>query len=318
MITSVFLIVLIAAFAVVVYFTEPTKTDKLIQARLATLDRAGVPSSDEEAGIMKDVSFSSVAAFDEVLRENRLALAIHVLIQQAGLNWTVGRFVFASLMGVFAGAVMGNWWIAPNWIGWLPGLALGAAPTIFLVQKRNYRFHRFTALLPGAIDLMSRSIRAGQALPSTMEVVANEIDEPLRSEFRRAADEQSFGLPFREAMLNLGRRVPVSDLHLLITAILVQKESGGNLVMILEKASYVVRERVRVEGQLRIRTAQGRLTGWVLVALPLALFFIMNLVSPGYGKVLFQSPTGQRWLEYCAVLLVIGVFAIRRVLAVKV
>src|SRR5207249_6667382 len=115
-----------------------------------------------------------------------------------------------------------------------------------LLQKRTRRLRRFSELLPEAIDLMSRGLRAGQALPTTIETIAQESDEPLRSEFRRAADEQSFGLPFREAMVNLSRRIPVADLQFLITAILVQKETGGNLTLVLDKASHVIRDRKSV------------------------------------------------------------------------
>src|SRR5205814_8970779 len=127
---------------------------------------------------------------------------------------------------------------------------------------------QFSEQLTGAIDLIARGLRAGQALSAAIETVATESEDPLRAEFRRATDEQSFGLPFREAMVNLSRRVPVSDLQFLVTAILVQKETGGNLAQILDKTSHVIRKRVRVAGEMRIRTAQGRLTGWILVALP--------------------------------------------------
>src|SRR5204863_2993924 len=137
--------------------------------------------------------------------------------------------------------------------------------------------------LPAAIDLMAGGLRAGQAVASTIETVALEADDPLRSEFRRAAAELSFGLPFREAMLNLRARVPVADLQFLIAAILVQKETGGNLAQVLDKTAHVIRERVRVAGELRIRTAQGRFTGWTLSVLPFFIFVGMNFLHPGYG-----------------------------------
>jgi tight adherence protein B len=164
---------------------------------------------------------------------------------------------------------------------------------------------------------MSRGLRAGQALPGTIETIAQECDDPLRSVFRRAADEQSYGLPFREAMLNLSRRIPIPDLQFLITAILVQKETGGNLAQILDKASHLIRERVRVAGQLRIRTAQGRLTGWILVGLPFVLFIGMNLLHPGYGRVLFEEPLGRKMVTYASVMLAIGILLVRRIVAVK-
>jgi len=315
---SIFFIVLIAAFAVVAFFTEPSKTDKLIHTRLVSLDRQVVSSTDEDEGIVKQITFSTIPAFDRFLRTNRFAIGLQLLIEQANMHWSVGRVMFTTLVLIFIGALLGNWWIAPGLLGWLPGLTLGVAPYLFLVQKRKLRLRRFSEQLPTAIDLMSRGLRAGQALPATLETIAQETEEPVRSEFRRATDEQSFGLPFREAMINLSRRVPVSDLQFLVTAILVQKETGGNLAQILDKTSHVIRERVRVAGEMRIRTAQGRLTGWILVALPFAMFIGMNFLNPGYGRELFQNPVGQKFVLYAAVLMALGIFSIRRIVNVKV
>jgi len=314
---SIFFIILITAFAVVAFFTEPSKADKLIHSRLASLDRKTVSSGSDEPDIVKEVTFSTIPAFDKFLRNNRAAVGLQLLIEQCDLQWTVGRIVFGTLVLICLGAVLGNWWIVPGLLGWAPGLALGAIPYLFLLQKRKRRLRRFSELLPEAIDLMSRGLRAGQALSASVETIAQESDEPLRSEFRRAADEQSFGLPFREAMINLSRRVPVTDLQFLVTAILVQKETGGNLAQILDKASHVIRERVRVAGQMRIRTAQGRLTGWILCALPFVIFIALNLLNPGYGKALFQDPLGQKLVTYAAVMMVIGMLVIRKIVNIK-
>ncbi len=314
---SIFFIILITAFAVVAFFTEPSKADKLIHTRLASLDRKRVSSGIEEPDIVKEITFSTIPTFDKFLRNNRIAIGLQLLIEQCDLQWTVGRIVFGTLVLVCLGAVVGNWWIAPGLLGWAPGLALGAAPYLFLLQKRKLRLRRFSELLPEAIDLMSRGLRAGQALSASVETIAQESDEPLRSEFRRAADEQSFGLPFREAMINLSRRVPVTDLQFLVTAILVQKETGGNLAQILDKASHVIRERVRVAGQMRIRTAQGRLTGWILCALPFVIFIALNFLNPGYGKSLFQDPLGQKLVTYAAIMMVIGMLVIRKIVNIK-
>ncbi len=314
---SIFFIILITAFAVVAFFTEPSKADKLIHSRLASLDRKRVSSGTDEPDIVKEVTFSTIPAFDKFLRNNRAAVGLQLLIEQCDLRWTVGRIVFSMLSLICLGALLGNWRIAPGLLGWAPGLALGAIPYLFLLQKRKRRLRRFSELLPEAIDLMSRGLRAGQALPATVETIAQESDEPLRSEFRRAADEQSFGLPFREAMVSLSRRVPVADLQFLVTAILVQKETGGNLAQILDKTSHVIRERVRVAGQVRIRTAQGRLTGWILCGLPFAMFIGMNFLNPGYEKVLFQDPLGQKLVTYAGIMMVIGVGLIRRIVNVK-
>lgn len=316
-IVSIFFVVLLVAFAVLALVTEPSRTDKQIDARLAALDRGASSSGSEESGIVKQITFSTIPAFDRFLRQNRVAIHVHMLIEQCDLKWTVGRVIFTTLLFVGVGAALGNWWIAAGPLGWLPGLVLGTLPYLYLLQKRARRLRRFTEQLPEAIDLMSRGLRAGQALPATIESVAQESDDPVRSAFRRAADEQSFGLPFREAMLNISRRVPVPDLQFLITAILVQKETGGNLAQILDKASQVIRERVRVAGQVRIRSAQGRLTGWILVGLPFVLFVGMNFLHPGYGKVLFEDPMGRKMVTYAAVMMVIGIFLVRKIVNVR-
>ena len=165
---------------------------------------------------------------------------------------------------------------------------------------------------------MSSGLRAGQALASTVETVAKEAGDPLASEFRRAAVEQSFGLPFRDAMLTLRSRTPVPDLQFLVAAILVQKETGGNLAHILDKTSRMIRERMRVTGEMRIRTAQGRVTGWVLCLLPFGMFIGMNVLQPGYGRVLFENPLGRKMLTWAAILMALGVFVIRRIVRVKI
>jgi tight adherence protein B len=315
---SLFFVVLIIAFAVVAFFTEPSKEDKQTNVRLASIARKQHALGDDDSPVLRQVTYSTIPALDRFLRSNRVATRLYLLIDQSGLQWTVGRMVFSTLVIICLGAVLGNWWIAPGFLAWLPGLALGATPYVFLLKKRELRFRRMTEQLPAAIDLMSGGLRAGLALASTVETVAEETDEPLRSEFRRAAVEQSFGLPFRDAMLNLKSRVPVPDLHFLIAAILVQKETGGNLAQILDKTSHVIRERVRVAGEMRIRTAQGRLTGWILCTLPFVIFAGMNVLHPGYGKVLFEDPRGQTMVTYAGILMGIGIVVIRRIVQITV
>lgn len=317
-IVSLFFIVMIVAFAAMFYFTEPSKEDKLINARLVALDQRARMDEDDENTILRQVTFSRIPAVDRFLRRNKLALTLQKLLVQANVPWTVGRVAFATLLCVGVGAFVGNWWIAPGLLGWLPGLALGAVPVLILAQMRARRFRRFADLLPQAVYLMSRCLRSGQALSSAIEVVAGEIPEPLGTEFQHAFDEQSFGLPFRESMLNLVARIPIADLQFLVTAMLVQKETGGNLVEILDKTSNLLRERLKVKGQMKVRTAQGRFTGWILCLLPFAIFFGMNLISPGYGQILFEDPSGQKWVTIAAVMMVIGIFLIRRVVNIKV
>jgi tight adherence protein B len=191
-------------------------------------------------------------------------------------------------------------------------------PYVYLRMKRKARLARFAAVLPDAIDLMGRALRAGHAVTAAIEMVAREIADPVGTEFRRVFEEQNFGLPLREALLNLARRVPVPDLHFLVTAMLVQKETGGNLAEVLDKAGQVIRERSKLLGQLRIYTAQGRMTGWILGLLPFIIFAAMNFINPSYTHAMLDDPTGRHWILAGLALMTIGVWMIRRIVDIKV
>src|SRR5208283_1788539 len=190
-------------------------------------------------------------------------------------------------------------------------------PFIWVLYKRGARFQRFDSQLPDAIDLISRALRAGHALPSALVTVGEEMADPLGPEFRRTADELNFGLPFREAMLNLSRRFPVQDLQFLVSAILVQKETGGNLAELLDKTAAVLRSRILLRQKVRVHTAQGRMTGAILLALPFVCFIVLNFVKPGYGDPLFQNEIGRKMIYATLIGMTIGFFLIRRIVRVK-
>src|SRR5208283_2029972 len=158
------------------------------------------------------------------------------------------------------------------------------------------RFRRFNLQLPDAIDLIARSLRAGHSLPSALVTVAEEMLDPLGPEFRRTADELNYGLPFREALGNLGRRFPLDDLQFLISAILLQRETGGNLAELLDKTATVLRSRIQLKQKVKVYTAQGRMTGAILVALPFFLFFVLSLLNPNYTRLLIESELGRKMI----------------------
>jgi tight adherence protein B len=313
---TVFFIVLVAVFATFAYFSEPSEADKRVQQRLGGLDRR-VTGEEDNAEIVRQVTFSRIEWVDRFLRGTQGALQLQLLLEQAKVSWTVGRFFFYSAVMMLVGAIVGHWWIPLGFVGWLPGLALGLAPLAWVLYKRSVRFRRFNLLLPDAVDLIARSLRAGQSLPMALVTVAEEIADPLGPEFRRCADEMNFGMPFREAMLNIFRRFPLQDLQFLISAILLQRETGGNLAELLDKTAALLRSRIQLQQKVKVYTAQGRMTGAVLISMPFIAFVLLNLVRPGYTTPLFESDTGLKMVYGTLISLALGAFFIRRIIQIK-
>jgi tight adherence protein B len=165
---------------------------------------------------------------------------------------------------------------------------------------------------------MARALRAGHSIGSAIEVISEQAQQPVAGEFGHVSREQSLGLPFRESLMNMSRRVASQDLQFLITAMLVQKETGGNLIEILDRTGYVIRERLRIHGEVRVKTAQGRLTGWILSALPVIMGTLINLLNPGFEGPLFHDPLGKMFL-YCGCgMLVVGTLIVRKIVDIKV
>ena len=315
---SIFLIVLIAAFATIAYFTEPSEAEKRVHQRLSVLGRPMMQGDeDQPAEIVRQVTFSRIGWLDRYLRESRPALQLQLWLEQSKVPWTVGRFFFYSAICVLVGAIIGNWWIPVGLVGWVLGVACGMVPLLWIAYKRSQRFHKFDLLLPDAIDLIARALRAGHSLPSALVTVAEEIDDPLGPEFQRCADEMNFGLPFRESMHNLFERFPIPDLQFLITAILLQRETGGNLPELLDKTAAVLRARIQLQQKVRVYTAQGRMTGAVLIAMPFVAFILLNLVRPGYTAPLFESDTGHKLIYGTLFSMTLGTIVIRRIVQVK-
>jgi tight adherence protein B len=313
-----FLLVLVITFAIVLYATRPTKQETELDNRLAGLGRGVVPGTQADANILRREVYSDVPLVNALLTRLKVTADLDALIRQANLQWTVGRLIFGSLVcGVLTGLV-GGVLLRSTIFGVVVGLGGSFGPYVFLRIKRAARLRKFEESLPEAIDLLARALRAGHALTAGIEMVAREIADPVGMEFRRVFEEQNFGLPIREALINLAARMPVKDLQFLVTAMLVQKETGGNLAEILDKTGAVIRERARLLGQLRIYTAQGRMTGWILGLLPFIIFVLLGIVSPGYTHVLIADPAGRKAVFIGLGLMVIGVYFIRRIVDIKV
>ena len=240
------------------------------------------------------------------------------LIEQSGVATTPGAVMAMSLTGGLAGVVL-----ALVTLGSLP-LAIGASlvgvavPFMWLTHKRSQRVKRFEEQFPEALDLLSRAIRAGHAFQTAMGMVADELPAPVGVEFKKAFDQQNFGLPLREALNEMSGRVPSLDVRFFVTSVTIQRETGGNLSESLDNLARVVRERFKIRRQVRVHTAHGRFTGYVLLALPAALALVLTWLSPEHMKLLFNERLGQAMLVGAMVMQGIGFVWIRQVIKIEV
>ena len=310
-------LLLLATFGVLVWILRPTQTETDVQRHLSSIEKMqGVDA--EGATILKQEELSAVPWLNDLLRNIPGILGLRLLLMQAGRTWTVATVLLGSIVAAFVAA-----WVTSVFVQAIPlvlvvGGVMGLAPYAFLYWQRMMRFRRFEEILPDAIDLMSRALKAGHAVTSMIEMVSQETAEPVASEFRTVFEEQNLGLPLRDAMLNLAHRVPLNDVQFLVTAVLVQKETGGNLAEILDKVAFIMRERMRLKGQLRIYTAQGRLSGWILCLMPFAMALMMTLLNRDYESKLWTEPLGIHFIYAGLILMAIGILVIRKIVDIKV
>jgi tight adherence protein B len=314
-----FVTLLVFALAVVMLYTRPTRAAKALQARLANIRNPGKSldqqADDTDLERAKELTLSGRLSL--FLEQYPATQGLHTLLLQSHSTMTVGSFIFVSVtVATVAAAVL---------IAFIPLLfvplvfVVGASlPYLWLSRVRASLLKSFTRALPDAIELMARALRAGHSIKQAIELIAEQSPEPLSGEFAQVHQEQKFGLPFRDALLTMSKRVASRDLHFFITAILVQKETGSDLIEILDRTTVVIRDRIRVEGQVKTYTAQGRLTGWILSILPVVLLTIISLVSPDYSMILFHDPVGQKLLLGGAVMIIIGGLMIRKIVAVEI
>jgi tight adherence protein B len=202
--------------------------------------------------------------------------------------------------------------------GWA-GLLIGSfIPYSYANYRRGKRFQKFEELFPEAIDTLARAVRAGHAFTTALELIANEVSDPVASEFRKLFEEQKFGLPVRDALVNLTERVPLVDVKFFVTAVMLQRETGGNLAEILDNLSYVIRERFKIMRQVRVHTAQGRLTMMLLMGLPPIIVVVMLVMNPSFIRPLFTDPMGHTLVVGGIILQTMGYFVIRKVIRIQV
>lgn len=290
---------------------------KRISRRLQMMS-AGRHAGQQDSSILKQRLLSGTPQLQRLLLRVPRVHALDKLIEQAGMTFNVSQFCLVSLACALVALVPALVFHWPLWIALLLGtLALGI-PWLFLLNRKKKRLGRIEQQLPDALDLMSRALRAGHALPSAIKMVGDEMVDPIAGEFAIMFDEINYGIPLADALRNLAVRVPGTDIGYFVVAVQIQRETGGNLTEIFDNIATVVRERLKLFGQIRTFSAEGRLSAWILGLLPFCMVVLLNIVNPGFMDVLWTDPTGHKLITPMVLLMVIGIFWMRKVIRIRV
>lgn len=269
--------------------------------------------------LVRDELYSNVPQLHKLLARLHWSVGLQNYINQSGLKLKAGSFVLeTAVAGLGTYVILGFLYPKHPAMALALGFAALAVPYAYIAFIRARRLAKFEEHFPESLDLIGRAVRAGHAFTTGLEMVSKESTEPVASEFRATFEEQNFGLPLRDALLNMAERVPLIDVRFFVTALLVQKETGGNLAELLDELSRLIRERFRIYREVKVRTAQGRMTAGILVALPFVMLLVMNFLNPDYVGVLFTDPFGPILLGVAAGLQVLGSLVIWKIVHIEV
>ncbi|KAB2314586.1 type II secretion system F family protein [Betaproteobacteria bacterium SCN2] len=287
-----------------------------IERRLQAMS-AGAHGS-KEASLVKQRLLSDEPWLAQLLLSLPRVHQMDRLLQQSGLPWNMARFqgltLAAAVTGLLFGLIMGFPWQAVL----ILTLAFAAVPFLYVYNSKQKRLEKLEQQLPDALDMMSRAMQAGHAFPGALQMVGNESPEPTAGEFKLTFDEINYGIPLHEALLNLATRVPSTDLRYFVIAVLVQRETGGNLSEILGKISKLIRERLKLMATIKVLSAEGRLSAWILSILPFVLAILISIINPKLMSMLWTDETGRKMIAGALTLMIIGVFWMWRMIKIRV
>jgi tight adherence protein B len=311
--------VLVVGLVLGIYAAVTQVPEMLAAHRLnRRLRDVGPLEADAELTVVKQSAKGPLPGFDRLMSRGRAGSWTSRLIERSGVKTTPSAMAVIVLVAA-AGAALIAMFVVPWTYAPLVAALVGTlAPIVWLVHRGNARLKRFEEQFPEALDLLSRAIRAGHAFQTALGMVADDLTAPVGPEFKKAFEQQNFGLPLRDVLIELSERVPLLDVRFFVTAVLIQRDTGGNLSEILDNLAHVVRERFKIQRQVRVHTAHGRFTGWVLMGLPAALSVALSFINPEHMHLLFHERMGQTMLIGAIVLQTIGYIWIRRVIKIEV
>ena len=288
-----------------------------IARRLRTMS-AGSHGGEHSISIVKERLLSKTPIMQRVLLQMPRVGAMDRLLQQSGVTWSVSDFFGLTLLA-FLAALFGTSYLPLPWIFRLAIAAVVALlPYLYVTRAKAKRLDRIEQQLPDAMDLMGRALRAGHAFPTALKMVGDEMSDPIASEFRVAFDEVNFGIAMPEALMNLATRVPSTDLRYFVIAVLIQRETGGNLSELLASISAIIRDRLKLLGQVKVLSAEGRMSAWVLGLLPFGAALMIQLINPKFLEILYTDPGGRKMLAIVGVMMLLGVLAMRKIINIRV
>ena len=320
--TAAFLIFIFCMFLVFgAYLLATHGTDAKrarLQKRLADALLHSAHTEDVDVVLARNELMSEIPTLNRIFLQLQIATRLKRMLDQADLHITVSRLLMFAAMAGILGALAAVELTASILIAILVGVIAASVPFIHVWWKRKKRFDAFLEHLPDALDLMSRALSAGHAFSESLHMVSAEMPEPIATEFRKTYEEQNLGLSLKLALENLTQRIPLLDLRLCVTAILIQRETGGNLAEILEKVAYTIRERFRIMGDLKTLTTSSRMSAWLLCGLPIFVSIVVTGMNPEYMSILWKDPRGHVLIAVALVMQVTGMLIVRKILRIKI
>jgi tight adherence protein B len=316
--TLIFILLLAAAVALLVFGVAAERGGAVAREMGERLRRMAPQGEGPVREVERDRRLSVIPWLDQALRNVRLGERLEMLLYQAGVGLRAGSLILLCVMFAIGGYIIGLAMFHRLLPAVLGLAACGPMPLLYVLQKKSQRMRAFSREFPDALDLLVTALRAGLSFSAAMQIVADEAPEPVRGEFAVTVEEQALGLDPREALVNLTRRVDVLDLRFFATAVLLQRETGGNLAEVLENTSALIRDRFRVLGDIMTYTAQGKITGMILVSLPIFVAFFMLVLTPNFFKPMLESDTGRFALWLAAGMQTAGILAVRKIVNIRV
>jgi tight adherence protein B len=309
-------IVLMVESLFLIWNSRRGKAATRLDQRLDPLTRQR--TADASHSVMRQRKLSALSPLEGVLSAVPAAVRLEQIIEQSGLRWTVARVILSSMGIAIAGLAVCGLLAQPLYTSALVAFLLGTLPLAFVLRARRRRLRKLEMQLPGALDLITRAMRAGHSLPLGIQLLADEMPAPIAGEFRLVYEQISFGISLQQALANLCERVPLTDYRFFAVSVMIQRQSGGNLTEVLANLSRLIRERLKLLSRVKVLSSEGRLSGWILGVMPFGIGAIMNLVNPDFMSPMWKDPIGITMLQVLLTMMFFGLIVLRRIVKLRV